>query len=43
MQDKIITIALAQVDGKREKAAVLLDMSVRTLQRYIARRKQKNE
>ncbi len=43
MQDKIITIALAKAEGKREVAAFLLGMSVRTLQRFIAKRRQKNE
>jgi len=42
VQDKLITIALAQVNGHRIKAAKLLGMPVRTLQRRIKKRKEKD-
>jgi len=42
IQDKLITIALALTNGHREKAAKLLGMPVRTLQRRIKRRKEKD-
>ena len=37
-ENKLITIALAQVDGDRDKAAKALGMSIRTLQRKIKAR-----
>lgn len=41
--DKLVTIALAKSRGNRRKAAKTLGMSVRTLQRRIAARREKNE
>ena len=38
MENKLITIALAKVDGNRRKAAELLGIPVRKLQRRIAER-----
>jgi len=35
----LITIALARTDGNREKAARLLNIGVRALQRKISRRR----
>lgn len=42
-RDQLITIALAQTNGKKEPAAKLLNISKRTLYREIMRRTKDNE
>lgn len=42
MMDKMVTVALSRCDGNRRKAAEMLGMSVRSLQRRIAMRVKEN-
>ncbi len=42
-EDKLITIALARTNGNRTKAAKLLGMSIRALQRKIIGREENNK
>ena len=43
VEDQLITIALAETNGHRVKAAEILGMSERTLQRRIQKRIKRNE